>query len=129
MLKTNDMSLSNWRYIEKYGGYHLAWETVKKGIPIILGAAIRPEWTDQWVDHAYLMYGYDAPTDMFLGTMCWGRPDTSSILFSYYVGAWGSYCFGLEPTSYAKYKPLPKVFEYNDKFYTGPEITDMIKKS
>ncbi|UUM20349.1 hypothetical protein NPA13_02755 [Mycoplasma sp. 2045] len=67
----NKNERSSWDNYGKYGGYYRAWENVKKGIPVILGIA-PCTYSNGWPDHAYLMYGYDDNSDMFLGSMCWG---------------------------------------------------------
>ncbi|MEA4333634.1 putative cysteine peptidase [Mycoplasma sp. 1232] len=122
----NKNQRSSWDNYGKFGGYYKAWENVKKGIPVILGAAPFP--SNGWHDHAYLMYGYDDNSDMFLGSMCWGQEKRNTILYSYYNGAWGSYYFTIGSLKPKNARKQPRLFKYKDKLYTGEEINNLILK-
>ncbi|VEU76983.1 Uncharacterised protein [Mycoplasmopsis columbina] len=114
----------NWKMHGKYGGYWRTWNNINHGIPSILG--VYPSNFEVWPPHAYLMYGYDDDTDMFLGSFCWGSSETNTALYSYYNGAFGSYYFTI--TGERKNKELKKLFSYKNKKYTGEEITKMIEQ-
>ncbi|MEA4162348.1 putative cysteine peptidase [Mycoplasma sp. 4404] len=123
----NKNERSSWDNYGKYGGYYRAWENVKKGIPVILGIA-PCTYSNGWPDHAYLMYGYDDNSDMFLGSMCWGQEKRNTILYSYYNGAWGSYYFTIGSLKPKNARKQPRLFKYKDKLYTGEEINNLILK-
>ncbi|AWX69681.1 putative cysteine peptidase [[Mycoplasma] anseris] len=112
----------NWKLEGKYAGYYQAWKNVRNGYPVILGVA--PFLNEKWFDHAYLMYGYDDNSDMFLGTCCFGG-ETNIILYSYWTKAYGSYYFTLK--SVGSYRKLKENFFYKDRYYYGPVITTLIE--
>ncbi|MFV8469506.1 putative cysteine peptidase [Mycoplasma sp. SK341A] len=120
--KFNQKEPKSWQSYGKYGGYYRAWESIKNGTPVILGIAPYKHW----YNHAYLMYGYDDASDMFLGSMCWGSEKSNTILYSYYNGAHGSYYYTIKNTKPEYNRTQPRVFKYKDKLYTGAEINSFI---
>ncbi|MDC4184035.1 putative cysteine peptidase [Mycoplasma bradburyae] len=119
---------NSWVGYGSIAGYYKAWQSVRRGIPVILGAApIRlPNNPNNWFDHAYLMYGYDDSSDMFLGSMCWGQFNSNRFLYSYYNNCWGSYYYTIESTKQKKDRKQPKAFKYKNNWYTGNEINNFI---
>ena len=119
---TSKETLHNLEFPNKYGGYYRAWQSVKNGIPAILGVA-----TFSGFNHALLVYGYDDETDMFLTSFCWGDEDSNKVLYSYYTGAWGSYYFAIN-SRYTNTSKFRKAFCYQNNEYTGEEIDKMLRK-
>ncbi|GAA5414771.1 putative cysteine peptidase [Ureaplasma ceti] len=127
----NSEAIHTWECNYKYGGYWRAWNSVTHGIPCILGSApYSAQSPHGWPYHAYTVYGYDNPTNCFLVTMDFGQPDATSVLYSYYVGALGSYWVELHPKNNfnSPSKNLKKVFYWNGNWYTGPGINNIILK-
>ncbi|AKB10948.1 putative cysteine peptidase [Mycoplasmopsis synoviae] len=120
----NNDEINKWNFNHKYGGYKKTWEYVKKGVPTILGVAPTGGF---WPNHAYIMYGYDDKTDMFLGSMAWGQKRTNSVLYSYYTSAWGSYYFNIELKNKKDLGKVNSVFKFYDTYFTGKTIDNFIK--
>ncbi|GAA5414939.1 putative cysteine peptidase [Ureaplasma ceti] len=130
--ENNSKAIHTWECNYKYGGYWRAWNSVTHGIPCILGSApFNFQSSYGWPAHAYTVYGYDTPTNCFLVTMNFGDYRDTSVLYSYYVGAWGSYWLELHPKNNfnTPSKNLQKVFSWNNSLYTGPQINSIIAKN
>ncbi|WP_353289984.1 putative cysteine peptidase [Ureaplasma ceti] len=127
--ENNSEAIHTWECNYKYGGYWRAWNSVTHGIPCILGSApLDTQSVNSWLNHAYTVYGYDNPTSCFLVTMDFGQSDATSVLYSYYVDAWGSYWLELHPKNNfnTPSKNLKKYFWWNNNWYTGPQINNII---
>ncbi|BAP39747.1 putative cysteine peptidase [Metamycoplasma canadense] len=118
----NKEVLNELEFPHKFGGYYRAWESVKNGIPAILGVA-----TLGGFNHAMIVYGYDDNSDMFLSSKCFGNSKENRILYSYYTKVWGSYYFSIKLKENKEFNNFKKAFIYNEKKFSGNEINEMLK--